>query len=109
MSETPSTPRITSPYLNSFTSRTVRMVGQVTQLRGEQASIDCDGPVTLILSRDSHLQVGSAIEIVGKVNQDLSVKVLKATDFGTNFNFAAMTALVDANHRYKEIWYSEDS
>lgn len=35
--------------------------------------------------QDSHLTVGNAIEIVGKVNQDLSVKVLKATDMGTGF------------------------
>ncbi|TGO58482.1 hypothetical protein BCON_0054g00120 [Botryotinia convoluta] len=107
MAETPTTPRITSPYLNSFTSRTVRMVGKVTQLRGDEATIESDGVVTVILNRDSHLQVGNAVEIVGKVNQDLSVKVLKATDFGTNFDFAAMNALVDANHRYKEIWYTE--
>ncbi|RAL64796.1 hypothetical protein DID88_001393 [Monilinia fructigena] len=64
--------------------------------------------VTVLLNRDSHLQVGNAIEIVGKVNQDLTVKVLKATDFGTNFDFAAMNALVDANHRYKEIWYNDN-
>ncbi|KAB8296191.1 hypothetical protein EYC80_008974 [Monilinia laxa] len=108
MSETPTTPRITSSYLNSFTSRTVRIVGKVTQLRGENATIDCDGAVTVLLNRDSHLQVGNAIEIVGKVNQDLTVKVLKATDFGTNFDFAAMNALVDANHRYKEIWYNDN-
>ncbi|ESZ96553.1 hypothetical protein SBOR_3055 [Sclerotinia borealis F-4128] len=108
MSETPTTPRITSSYLNSFTSRTVRMVGKVTQLRGLEASIDCDGAVSVLLRPDSHLQVGSAVEIVGKVNQDLSVKVLQATDFGTNFDFAAMNALVEANHRYKEIWYTEN-
>jgi len=107
MAEALSTPRITATYLDSFTSRTVRIIGKVTQLRGEQALIDSDGVVTVFLSRDSHLQVGNAVEIVGKVNQDLSVKVLKATDFGTSFDFAAMTALVEANHRYKEIWYDD--
>ncbi|KAA8568007.1 hypothetical protein EYC84_008432 [Monilinia fructicola] len=87
MSETPTTPRITSSYLKL---------------------LHLAHSVTLLLNRDSHLQVGNAIEIVGKVNQDLSVKVLKATDFGTNFDFAAMNALVDANHRYKEIWYNDN-
>jgi hypothetical protein len=33
------------------------------------------------------LTVGNAVEIVGKVNQDLSVKVLKATDMGRNGEF----------------------
>ena len=60
----------------------MRIIGKVTQLRGEQATIDSDGNVTAHLNRDSHLTVGHAVEIVGKVNQDLSVKVLKATDMG---------------------------
>jgi replication factor A3 len=77
-----STPRILSPHLDSFTSRTVRLVGKVVQLRGDQATIDCGGNMTAILNRDSHLTVGNAVEIVGKVNQDLTVRVLRATDLG---------------------------
>lgn len=38
--------------------------------------------MTAILNRDAHLTVGHAVEIVGKVNADLSVKVLRATDLG---------------------------
>jgi replication factor A3 len=37
-----------------------------------------------MLHQDSHLVPGNAVEIVGKVNQDLTVKVLKATDMGSN-------------------------
>ncbi|PQE05560.1 hypothetical protein CJF30_00007697 [Rutstroemia sp. NJR-2017a BBW] len=111
MSETPTTPRITTSYLDQFPNRTVRMVGKVTLLRGEEAKIDCDGEVRILLGRvsfsppflytppafsshlsknpirkaskhsltptpqDAHLQVGNAVEIVGKVNQDLSIKI----------------------------------
>ena len=82
MAESISTPRLTSQHLDHFTNKTVRMIGTVTQLRGEQATIDSDGNVTAHLNRDAHLTVGHAVEIVGKVNQDLSVKVLKATDLG---------------------------
>ncbi|KAM3084523.1 hypothetical protein ACMFMF_001878 [Clarireedia jacksonii] len=159
MSETPTTPRITTSYLDQFPNRTVRMVGKVILLRGEEAKIDCDGEVRILLGRDAHLQVGNAVEIVGKVNQDLSIKVLRATDFGNNFgmynslfpysptnrvailetsatqpkpgrargageqqlrttqanffstplpDFKAMNALVDATHRYNEIWYGDN-
>jgi len=87
MAETLSTPRITSPYLDSFTNRTIRLIGKVVQLRGEQAIIDSEGNVTAHLNRDAHLTVGNAVEIVGKVNQDLSVKVLKATDMGKDGKF----------------------
>jgi replication factor A3 len=117
MAEALSTPRISSRYLDAFTNRTVRLTGKVTQLRGEQATIDCNGNVTAILNRvcplahprhqaypapskptsrgsreakltvkqDSHLTVGNAIEIVGKVNPDLSVRVLQSTDLGSDF------------------------
>ncbi len=34
--------------------------------------------------QDAHLSLNNAVEIVGKVQQDLSVKVFQATDFGSN-------------------------
>ncbi|RDL39440.1 Nucleic acid-binding protein [Venustampulla echinocandica] len=110
MSELISTPRILTPHLDSFTSRTVRLIGKVVQLRGDQATIDCSGNVTALLNRDAHLTVGHAVEIVGKVNNDLTVKVLSATDLGREggIDFEAVNAVVDATHRYKEIFYSTD-
>jgi replication factor A3 len=46
-----STPRITAAYLDSFVGRVVTIVGKVTQLRGDQATIDADGVVTILLNR----------------------------------------------------------
>lgn len=34
--------------------------------------------------QDSHLTINNAVEIVGKVQPDLSIKVFQATDFGDN-------------------------
>lgn len=34
--------------------------------------------------QDSHLTINNAVEIVGKVQPDLSIKVFQATDFGEN-------------------------
>lgn len=96
------TPRITQQYLESFQHRTVRIIGRVQQLRGETATIDAGGQITVHLNRvsldlcslhwqsitngpqDAHLTVDHAVEIVGKVQTDLSVRVLAATDFGTD-------------------------
>ncbi|OJD33192.1 replication factor a protein 3 [Diplodia corticola] len=102
------TPRITADYLEKFTHRTVRILGKVTQLRGEQATIDAGGSINLHLNRDSHLTLNNAVEVIGKVNSDLSVRVLTSTDFGSNIDFTAAEAVVDATHRYKEIFYTED-
>ncbi|EOA90480.1 hypothetical protein ACJQWK_07505 [Exserohilum turcicum] len=103
----PQTPRILAPHLSNFQHRIVRMLGKVVQLRGETAVIDAGGQVDVILNRDSHLAVGHAVEIIGKVDQNLHVKVQAVTDFGTNIDFNAANAVVDATHRYKEIFYDD--
>lgn len=48
-----STPRITAPYLDNFVGRVIMLVGKVTQLRGDQATLDSDGTVTVLLNRVS--------------------------------------------------------
>lgn len=45
------TPRINAQYLESFAHQTVRILGKVTQLRGDHAIIDAGGTVTAILNR----------------------------------------------------------
>ena len=84
-------------------------------------------------NQDSHLAVGHAVEIIGKVDQNLHVKVQAVTDFGTNIgmcmslfsfsyhrlvrsrlannkasDFNAANAVVEATHRYKEIFYDDN-
>jgi len=112
---TESTPRITAPYLEQFSHQTVRILGKVRQLRGEQATIDAGGQINVFLTRvrikiplklsqryrdswrherlthqhhhqDSHLQLNHAVEIIGKVQNDLSVKVMASTDMGPEGN-----------------------
>lgn len=72
------TPRILPAHLHAFhassagpqrSTNTVRVLGTVTALRGDTATITCGGhgEVTLILKPDSHLQMGKMVEIVGKV------------------------------------------
>lgn len=49
------TPRITAAYLEQFQGQgqTVRVVGRVTQLRGDHAVIDAGGSITVYLTRVS--------------------------------------------------------
>ena len=82
MADPLSTPRLTSQHLEHFTNKTIRLTGRVTQLRGETATLDSDGAVTAHLNRDAHLTVGNMVEIVGKVNGDLSLRVLVSRDLG---------------------------
>ena len=48
---TEATPRINSRYLETFLHQTVRIVGKVSALHGETATLDADGPVTIHLNR----------------------------------------------------------
>jgi replication factor A3 len=51
--EQSSTPRVTSGLLDHYVGRNVIVVGKVTQLRGETATLDADGNVTAHLNRVS--------------------------------------------------------
>ncbi|KAF0641856.1 hypothetical protein FPSE5266_07099 [Fusarium pseudograminearum] len=84
MSEQLSTPRITAAYLDNFVGRVVMLVGEVTQLRGDQATVESDGTVTVLLNRDAHLSNGNYVQVIGKVNPDLSIKVLTSRDLGNS-------------------------
>ncbi|KAL7808800.1 hypothetical protein V8C44DRAFT_359581 [Trichoderma aethiopicum] len=92
MSEQMSAPRITASYLDSFVGRVVTIVGTVTQLRGDQATIDADGIVTILLNRDAHLVNGNAAQIIGKVNPDLSIKALSTRDVGSGVAHGARSS-----------------
>jgi len=71
------TPRVLPAHLHAFhpssagprQTQTVRLLGTVTALRGDTATITCGnhGDVTLVLKPDSHLQMGKLVEVVGKV------------------------------------------
>lgn len=56
MAEQLSTPRITAAYLDNFVGKVVMLVGKVTQLRGDQATLDSEGTVTVLLNRVSYQQ-----------------------------------------------------
>ncbi|KXH40339.1 replication factor A protein 3 [Colletotrichum salicis] len=84
MAEATSTPRITAQYLDNYVGRNVMLIGKVLQLRGDSAVLDADGNVTAILNRDVHLTNGNGAQIIGKVNPDLSIKVLTSRDLGAD-------------------------
>ena len=48
---TEATPRINAQYLESFTNRTVRILGKVVALNGDTATVDAGGEVVVWLGR----------------------------------------------------------
>lgn len=45
------TPRINAPLLSNFVNQTVRIVGKVTGLQGDTATIEAQGSINLQLNR----------------------------------------------------------
>ncbi|KNB08053.1 hypothetical protein FOXG_09064 [Fusarium oxysporum f. sp. lycopersici 4287] len=106
MSEQLSTPRITAAYLDNFVGKVVMLVGKVTQLRGEQATLDSEGTVTVLLNRDAHLTNGNAVQVIGKVNPDLSIKVLTSRDLGTGVDHGPYQSSQAYTPRVAMVWTS---
>ncbi|KAF5628736.1 single-stranded DNA binding protein [Fusarium sp. NRRL 25303] len=106
MAEQLSTPRITAAYLDNFVGKVVMLVGKVTQLRGEQATLDSEGTVTVLLDRDAHLTNGNAVQVIGKVNPDLSIKVLTSRDLGTGVDHGPYQSSQAYTPRVAMVWTS---
>ncbi|KAK4151315.1 replication factor A protein 3 [Chaetomidium leptoderma] len=100
-------PRITCAYLNSYVGKNVIVVGKVTQLRGEEALIDADGNITAHLNREAHLLVGNGVQVIGKVNPDLSIKVLTSMDLGTGVDYNLANSVVEISHQHRSLFAYE--
>ncbi|EAS28089.3 ssDNA binding protein Ssb3 [Coccidioides immitis RS] len=117
------TPRILPEHLHAFlpsaTNRTpnpVRIFGSVAKLHGETATLSCPdhGQVTLLLNRDSHLQIGRMVDVVGKVVEhegETAIRVLGAADCGepNDFDYKIYERVVEMTHRFKNIFYTPNS
>ncbi|KAK2048918.1 replication factor A protein 3 [Colletotrichum somersetense] len=104
MAEATSTPRITAQYLDNYVGRNIMLIGKVLQLRGDSAVLEADGNVTAILNRDVHLTNGNGAQVIGKVNPDLSIKVLSSRDLGPNVDYQLASAVVEATHHHKSLF-----
>ncbi|ATY59421.1 DNA replication factor A subunit Ssb3 [Cordyceps militaris CM01] len=109
MSEHIASPRITAPNLDAFVNKHVSIVGKVTQLRGDQATIDADGTVTILLNREAHLTNGNAALFIGKVNPDLSIKALSSRDVGANVDMGLCSQVAEVTQRYKALFGGADN
>ncbi|KAK0754823.1 replication factor A protein 3 [Schizothecium vesticola] len=98
------TPRITCAYLNSYVGKHVIVVGKVVQLRGDEAVVDADGNITAHLNREAHLSPGNGVQIIGKVNPDLSIKVLTALDLGISVDYALANTVVEISHQHRALF-----
>jgi replication factor A3 len=103
--ETAATPRVTATYLASYIGKNVIVVGKVIQLRGDEATLDADGTINAQLNRDAHLSAGNGVQVIGKVNPDMSIKVLTSLDLGPGVDYNLANTLVEISHQHRSIFF----
>jgi hypothetical protein len=57
-----------------------------------------------LISQDSHLAVGHAVEVIGKVDGNLALKVQASTDFGTNIGKLLLMIPRSSHHLQGSGW-----
>ncbi|CDO53227.1 conserved hypothetical protein. Putative replication factor-A protein 3 [Geotrichum candidum] len=104
------TPRVNATYLDEFKTKNVRIVGQVTQVHGDNVVIDANGQVQLNLSPAvGELKVGQFCEIIGTVQNDLSIHVSGVQDFGDNVDLAVFNSLAKYSNKYHDLFYDPNT
>ncbi|KAL8882815.1 MAG: hypothetical protein Q9198_000247 [Flavoplaca austrocitrina] len=56
------------------------------------------------VKQDAHLTLNNAVEIIGKVQPDLTIKVFQAMDFGSNigaFSFPCFSTSISRVHSFE--------
>ncbi|KAK9703696.1 hypothetical protein K7432_010587 [Basidiobolus ranarum] len=99
------TPRINSSMLSQYINTTVRIVGKVMQLQEPNALIESSdhGQISVSLNPGTTF-TSQYVEIIGIVQQDLSVQELTSTSFGEDFDLDNYNSLVELTRKYTEIF-----
>lgn len=103
--------RVDATILSTANTKTVRVIGQLKSLNGDNSgTIDSNGVIKINSSVDlSNMKVGHWYEVIGVVkHDDLSINVFQFFDFGDDehFNEKAAMKLIDVVHRIPELYYS---
>ncbi|EGF82169.1 hypothetical protein BATDEDRAFT_23547 [Batrachochytrium dendrobatidis JAM81] len=86
MSKGSETPRINSSMLHKNVGRTVRLVGRISLLNAQQAILEASdkGQVNILLVQGSTVRQG-VVEILGRVEADMSVTEISSCMFDENY------------------------
>ncbi|KAK9450306.1 replication factor A protein 3 [Limtongia smithiae] len=102
-----STPRVNATHLHIYPNQTVRLVGKVMEINGDVAVLDAKGTVRVFVPSDNTMAIGHAFEVTGKVQPDLTIRMLDGTDFGTGLNMDNANTLADLVQRFPDIFFSK--
>ncbi|KAH6560709.1 hypothetical protein BASA50_005016 [Batrachochytrium salamandrivorans] len=96
MSRDKETPRINSSLLHKNIGRTVRLVGRLTLVNSQQAVLEASdkGQVNVLLAPGSMVRAG-VIEILGRVESDMSVTELSSFMFNGDYDSESYDKMIN--------------
>ncbi|KAL1918793.1 uncharacterized protein VTP21DRAFT_2815 [Calcarisporiella thermophila] len=99
------TPRVNSVLLEKYRGKVVRIVGKIIQHSGNYGVIEAsdNGHVRVQLNNENTWGT-PYVEIIGRVNDDLSITEFTSSNFGENFDLKLHNQLVQASQRYVELF-----
>lgn len=99
------TKQVNQALLGQFPDQIVRIVGKVTSLRGTEGTIDASGPVEVHLNSESNMREGKFVEIIGKIQSDLSVRTLTTINLEGNIDMSLVDQVIQLTHNHRELFY----
>lgn len=106
------TPRVDGSNLESYANRTVRIIGRVEEVGNEvvfytPSLASSNLKINLIPSNDlEDFEKGIWYEIIGRVSEDLKVRVIDIKNFGDNIDENSVAGLVKYSQKASEIFHN---
>ncbi|KAJ9120778.1 hypothetical protein QFC22_002711 [Naganishia vaughanmartiniae] len=102
MSTFGTTPRINHSKLGKYSGETVRLTAEIKRMDGDTAVVIASdgGEILIHLHREANLAT-KYCEIIGRVNEDLTVKVLWCMNLGDNLDLSIVDKVVELAHSEK--------
>ncbi|KAJ9116668.1 hypothetical protein QFC20_000602 [Naganishia adeliensis] len=93
------TRRVNSARLGEYVGTTVRLTAEVKRMEGDTAVVIASdgGEIQIQLHREANLAT-KFCEIIGRVNEDLSVKVLWSMNMGDDLDLSIVDKVVELSH-----------
>jgi hypothetical protein len=99
--------RVDATRLAEVIGKTVRVIGQLKSLDGENAGqLDSNGQISFTSNSDTLFEIDHWYEVIAIVKPDLSLNILQSFDFGTKFNAHAANKLIEVIHKHPELYHS---
>ncbi|KAF9408103.1 hypothetical protein BGZ94_002448 [Podila epigama] len=101
----PTTPRVNSSMLGNYIGQPIRFVGKIVEQNGTTAVMSASDKGQVQIHMNAGTQyLSQYVEVIGNVNQDLSITELTASSFGDDFDMETYNELVKKMQQFPTVF-----